>query len=173
MSFLREFERAGDAVPVRVEPQGEGRYRVRVGSRTLLFRADPLDEGGVRLVPLHDDGAPAGAATVAFGAPGPARGYQVRLQGRTWTLRAPERRAGGSGGGADGSVRAPMTGTVTKVMCRVGDTVQADQTLIVLTAMKMEHKLTAGVAGVVESLAASEGGTADMGEVLAVVTPSQ
>ena len=82
----------------------------------------------------------------------------VRVDGRTWTLEAPAARRGGAGGsGGDGVVRAPMTGTVLEVACKPGDVVEAKQTLVVVSAMKMEHKLTAGVAGVVRKVAAHEG----------------
>ena len=76
---------------------------------------------------------------------------------------------GGGAGGSDGVVRAPMTGTVMKVQCKVGDVVEADQTLAVLTAMKMEHKLSAGIAGVVRKVLAQEGGTVEQGSVLVEV----
>lgn len=171
MSLQRDYQRGDEVVAVRVESQGGDRYRVRVGSRVLQVRALPLDEGGVRIVP--EDGAEGAGdiACTAFGAPTADRAYQVRIDGRTWTLRPPEQRRGGGGHGADGTVRAPMTGTITKVSCQVGDRVAADQTLVVLTAMKMEHRLVAGVAGVVESVAAAEGETADLGEALVQVTP--
>jgi biotin carboxyl carrier protein len=104
---------------------------------------------------------------VAYGAPA-GKDYMVRVNGRTHRLASPAARQAG-GDGADGTIRAPMTGTVLEVHCKVGDTVAADQTLVVLSAMKMEHKLTAGVAGVVQSVAAKAGGTVDQGAVLAVV----
>ena len=64
-----------------------------------------------------------------------------------------------------------MTGTVMKVQCKVGDVVEADQTLAVLTAMKMEHKLSAGIAGVVRKVAAAEGANVEQGSVLVEVEP--
>jgi biotin carboxyl carrier protein len=64
-----------------------------------------------------------------------------------------------------------MSGTVLDVHCKSGDTVAADQTLVVLSAMKMEHKLSAGVAGVVRKVAASSGATVDQGELLIEVEP--
>jgi biotin carboxyl carrier protein len=82
-------------------------------------------------------------------------------------------RRGRGAPGADGTIRAPMSGTVLDVHCKSGDTVAADQTLVVLSAMKMEHKLTAGLAGVVQSVAAKKGGTVDQGAVLVVVAPTK
>jgi acetyl-CoA/propionyl-CoA carboxylase biotin carboxyl carrier protein len=96
----------------------------------------------------------------------------VRVDGHTHTLPAPSVRRAGGGAGADGTVRAPMTGTVLDVLCRVGDVVAPDQTLVVVSAMKMEHKLTAGVAGTVRTLAAARGATVEQGAELAVVEPT-
>jgi len=59
------------------------------------------------------------------------------------------------------------------VLCKPGDAVTADETLVVLSAMKMEHKLTAGLAGVVTSVAASKGGTVEQGAALVVVAPPE
>jgi len=174
MSFHREFMRGEETVAVRVEHQGDDHYRIQVGSRTLHVRATALEGGGVHLVSLSPEGAvsPTARATDAFAAPGPESTVQVRVGGRTWTLQQPGRRRAGAGSGGDGIVRAPMTGTVAKVSCKPGDVVAADQTLVVLTAMKMEHKLAAGIVGVVESVDAAEGATADQGAVLVTVVPS-
>jgi biotin carboxyl carrier protein len=109
---------------------------------------------------------------VAYGA-ALAKGYMVRVDGRTWTLEAPAARRGGGAAGGDGVVRAPMTGTVLEVACKPGDVVEARQTLVVVSAMKMEHKLTAGVAGVVRKVTAQKGGTVDQGAELVVVEPQK
>jgi biotin carboxyl carrier protein len=70
-------------------------------------------------------------------------------------------------------IRAPMTGTVMRVNCKVGDVVEADQTLAVLTAMKMEHKLCAGLAGIVRKVVASEGANVEQGTILIEVEASK
>jgi biotin carboxyl carrier protein len=74
---------------------------------------------------------------------------------------------------SDGTVRAPMTGTVLEIMCKPGDMVEADQTLVVVSAMKMEHKLSAGVAGTVQSVATENGATVDQGAELVIVVPAE
>lgn len=168
MKTTREFERDGRPVVVTAEPIDGDRWRVRVGDHVREYHARPLGDGGLRLQPVA---GPADRALVAYGAPA-GRGYMVRVDGRTWTLAAPAARRGGAGSGADGTVRAPMTGTVLDVLCRAGDVVAADQTVVVVSAMKMEHKLTAGVAGVVQRVAASKGGTVEQGAELVVVAPA-
>ncbi|MCU1580966.1 MAG: acetyl/propionyl-CoA carboxylase subunit alpha, partial [Microbacteriaceae bacterium] len=53
-------------------------------------------------------------------------------------------------GTASPDLRSPMPGTVVAVEVSAGDTVSAGQVLLTVEAMKMEHKLLAPVAGVVE-----------------------
>ncbi|MBK8095532.1 MAG: hypothetical protein IPK26_00380 [Planctomycetes bacterium] len=168
MSTRREYLRAGAAVAVSAQPIAGDHWRVRVGERTYEFRVAALGDGGVRYVPVGPDADAVGKADVAYGAPA-GKGYMVRVAGRTFTLLSPAGRKGGGGGGADGTVRAPMTGTIMKMMCKAGDRVAADQTLVVLSAMKMEHKLAAGIAGVVKKVAASDGVTVEQGVELVVV----
>ncbi|MCW2582577.1 MAG: Methylcrotonoyl-CoA carboxylase [Klenkia sp.] len=70
----------------------------------------------------------------------------------------------------EGSLLAPMPGTVVRVAVAEGDTVTAGQTVLVLEAMKMEHVVAAPTDGVVGELHAVAGETVDTGAVLAVVT---
>ena len=70
---------------------------------------------------------------------------------------------------AQGSLLAPMPGSVLRVGAAVGDTVTAGQPLIWLEAMKMEHTVTAPADGVLVELAVEPGRQVDVGAVLARV----
>ena len=59
--------------------------------------------------------------------------------------------------GGDGKVRASMNGRVVAVQVAVGDRVQAQQALVTLEAMKMEHVHAAPVAGTVTAVHAAPG----------------
>lgn len=52
------------------------------------------------------------------------------------------------GGAADPVLRAPMPGTVTAVLVRDGDAVEAGAAILAIEAMKMEHRVLAPFAGV-------------------------
>lgn len=52
----------------------------------------------------------------------------------------------------DVAVRAPMPGLVIKVLVGVGQTVEANEPLLLLEAMKMENEMRAPVAGVVKEV---------------------
>ena len=72
--------------------------------------------------------------------------------------------------GGDGAVRSPMPGKVTHVAVQAGQAVEKGQLLMVLEAMKMEHSLTAPIAGVVDEVLAREGGQTTEGALLVRIT---
>jgi pyruvate carboxylase subunit A/propionyl-CoA carboxylase alpha chain len=74
---------------------------------------------------------------------------------------------------AQGSLLAPMPGSVLRVGAAVGDTVTAGQPLIWLEAMKMEHTVTAPSDGVLAELNVEAGQQVDVGAVLARVDTEQ
>lgn len=63
-------------------------------------------------------------------------------------------------------VQAHITGTVWKILVKVGDAVTQDQTLVILESMKMEMPVEAPEAGRVTSIAIAEGAAVDEGDVL-------
>jgi pyruvate carboxylase subunit A/propionyl-CoA carboxylase alpha chain len=74
---------------------------------------------------------------------------------------------------AQGSLLAPMPGSVLRVGAAVGDAVTAGQPLIWLEAMKMEHTVTAPSDGVLAELNVEAGQQVDVGTVLARVDTPQ
>lgn len=69
-----------------------------------------------------------------------------------------------------GGCVAPMTGLVLEVRVREGDRVRAGDTLVILEAMKMEHRLQAAHDGVVEAVRVEAKQMVDPDDVLVVVT---
>jgi biotin carboxyl carrier protein len=64
------------------------------------------------------------------------------------------------------SIVSPMPGRIVKVLVREGDTVEAQQGLIVVEAMKMENELRAPRAGQVTAVKVVEGVSVDANAVL-------
>ena len=97
----------------------------------------------------------------------------LAADGHVTALREHERSASAAEGSAgNGVVTAPMPGTVTVVQAAVGDEVEAGTPLLVVEAMKMEHVLTAPVAGTVAELGVTAGQTVALDERVALVTPA-
>ncbi|MEZ4316813.1 MAG: biotin carboxylase N-terminal domain-containing protein [Myxococcota bacterium] len=65
-----------------------------------------------------------------------------------------------------GSSRAPTPGTVRAVLVAPGDAVTAGQTLVVLEAMKMEHRVVAGADGTIDEVRVNVGDAVDEGALL-------
>jgi propionyl-CoA carboxylase alpha chain len=70
-----------------------------------------------------------------------------------------------------GASLAPMPGTVVSVAVAEGDAVTAGQLLVLLEAMKMEHRITAAVDGTVAEVQVAQGDQVDADDVLVVVDP--
>ena len=65
--------------------------------------------------------------------------------------------SGGSGAGSDGGVTAPMPGKIVKIAVREGDQVAERALLLVLEAMKMEHRIEASLDATVRAVLVKEG----------------
>ncbi|MFE4971463.1 acetyl/propionyl/methylcrotonyl-CoA carboxylase subunit alpha [Kitasatospora sp. NPDC056651] len=72
-----------------------------------------------------------------------------------------------------GALLAPMPGTVVRVAAAAGDTVTAGQPLLVLEAMKMEHRVAAPADGTLVDLLVAPGRQVETGALLAVVRPAE
>lgn len=72
----------------------------------------------------------------------------------------------GMGGHAGNIIRSPMPGKIVKILAAQGETVEAGQTVIIVSAMKMESEFKASAAGIIKNIAVSEGDTVDSNQIL-------
>jgi 3-methylcrotonyl-CoA carboxylase alpha subunit len=92
-----------------------------------------------------------------------ANGVKVYADGQAWEFafaQPPSADAAGhhgGGAGANGRISAPMPGKIVKVAVREGDAVELHDLLIVLEAMKMEHRIEASSDGTVAAIHVREG----------------
>jgi acetyl-CoA/propionyl-CoA carboxylase biotin carboxyl carrier protein len=101
-------------------------------------------------------------------------GFVVTLVHRSRARHLAEALAGrgATGGAASPQVRSPMPGTVIAVSVVSGDCVAAGDTLLTVEAMKMEHKLTAELAGVV-SITVKPGDLVKLDQVVASIAAAE
>jgi len=68
-----------------------------------------------------------------------------------------------------GNVTAPMHGQLLSIEVQTGDVVARGQRLAVLEAMKMQHEITANVAGTVAAVVANSGRQIGAGDLILTI----
>jgi acetyl-CoA/propionyl-CoA carboxylase biotin carboxyl carrier protein len=101
-----------------------------------------------------------------------AHAVEVVLQGHRHVFTRPDVFAEPVAAGGDGTVTAPMPGTVLSVSVGEGDEVGVGDVLGIVEAMKMELSLAAPVAGTVTDVHVAAGDQVALGATLFVVTPA-
>ncbi len=126
-------------------------WRAAGESGTLTFDGAALTvDGEARLLSVQRDGA----AIWVLGDPaGPVR-------------FAPASAAEAAGGAGEGSLDAPMPGTVIAVRTEAGAAVEAGETLVILESMKMEMSIQSPRDGTVESVLVAAGEQVERGSTL-------
>lgn len=127
------------------------KLRITLDGVTYDLDVEFLDDAQVPTQPMPSRPAPAtGAPATAPAAAAPK-------------AAAPTPPAGQS---ADNSVTCPISGSVFKILVKVGDQVETNQDLLILEAMKMETNIVAAAAGVIKNVAVAEGDTVSQGQLL-------
>ena len=91
--------------------------------------------------------------------------WWVHLNGRSHEVTLHEK-GGPESLASEGSLTAPMPGTVLETMVKKGQRVRNGQALMILEAMKMEHRVLSPIDGEVTIIHYSEGDKVSMGDTL-------
>ena len=96
--------------------------------------------------------------------------WWVHIQGHTFKLERIE--PGATDADDGGGLTAPMPGKVLDVLVAAGEVVSAGTTLMVLEAMKMEHRIVAAADGVVMAVHFAAGDQVEQGVALLTLDES-
>jgi biotin carboxyl carrier protein len=162
--------RIGEAAArnVEIERQPAGGLRVRLDGRDTEVDATEIGADTYSILIR-------GAAFEVHVFPA-AGGLLVRCNGQEFRALVQDPRAWRGQRGAlfeaEGrqQVTAPMPGKVVRILVAAGDTVQAQQGLVVVEAMKMQNEIRALREGQVERVFVQEGQAVGAGEVLVTIT---
>jgi len=151
----------GEPVEVGYGYDRTGGVRATVGGESHEVRVVAVDAG---LIDLVVDGVRRRLAVSRHG-------DRVFVDGGGWSAALAERPRFPDHSGATSAhgPSTPVPGTVTVVLVAAGDAVVEGQTLVVLEAMKMEHRIVAGAAGVVTEVLVAVGDSVDAHQVVAVL----
>ena len=69
-------------------------------------------------------------------------------------------------------VKAELVGNLWKIVTEVGQSVDEDDTLMILESMKMEIPITAPVAGTLTAILVTEGEVVQEGQTVATIEPA-
>ncbi len=98
----------------------------------------------------------------------------LQASGESWWLRdLTHQPAAGAGGAGTGRVQAAMDGAIIEVLASPGQTVQKDEVLVVLEAMKMEHPVRADRDGVIADVLTATGAQVKRGQLLVQISDGE
>jgi acetyl-CoA/propionyl-CoA carboxylase biotin carboxyl carrier protein len=169
---LGEFEIDGvpTTIPVHRWVLGSAEFRRGEHTTTWLERAlVDVDLGRSELqpaAPLPREGRAADILVEVDGRRVPVRIFDER---RDVAPKSPEAHERHEGGHIHGEIRAPMQGTIVKVLVEKGQQIRAGEVVCILEAMKMENHIPASRDGELTDLPIRAGQVVETGQVLAEI----
>ena len=148
-----EFKFAGDTVEVTVARDSE---RWHLGD----LECQIMNDGRLKLT---INGAEKFAHSAKVGDV-----WWVHLDGHVFCIEKTE--PGSNSDDAEGGMVAPMPGKILEVLVEQGQSVASGDLLLVMEAMKMEHRIVANVDGVIAMMNLKEGDQVQQGDILVEIS---
>jgi acetyl-CoA/propionyl-CoA/long-chain acyl-CoA carboxylase, biotin carboxylase, biotin carboxyl carrier protein len=170
---LDEYSVEGVPTTIPVHRWILGTKEFRAGTHTTTWLERALADAELR---PQAQGEPAGTASRATR----PRDILVEVDGRRVPVRifderreaapkAPSSHSGHHGEHVHGEIRAPMQGTIVKVLVEKGQQIEAGDVVCILEAMKMENHIASTREGEITELPIRPGQVVETGSLLAVI----
>ena len=156
-----EFACGDDALQIEYQRQRDGSFRMRADDQEVRVHAYACGDSSV-------DAALDGRR-LQFQVQRHAVDWFVQTEAGGLTLTEQPRYPAPDEGDQGGGLTAPMPGAVLSTAVAAGDSVTKGQLLLILEAMKMEHRITAPRDGTVEALHVAAGDQVENGQLLVTV----
>lgn len=165
-ALVLEYTQSGDTYDFRLSGQLEQTGQ-KPAEDTRQVRLLSARDGSLTLLV---DGRPVQAHIAQDG-----RRVLVGIAGQVYEFTTAQEKQGrkrkGESGGWDPEIVSPMPGKILEVRVAAGDEVEADQTLILLEAMKMENALASEGKARVKKIHVAAGDLVELGQVLIELEP--
>jgi len=160
-AIVSELKREGNLVTIQVDDEiyEVDALKVGEGIYSLLYKGKSYN------LEMIENGSPRHYTVNSF-----HNSYQLEVIDAQTRYRLS--RSKGDSADSGNTIVSPMPGKVVKIPVKTGESVVAGQTLIIVSAMKMESEFKAKMAGIVKSIHAAEGDTIDANKVLVVLEPA-
>ncbi len=154
-------------VKLQVSSDQDG-IRVDVGARHFVFQARAGEQPW-----LYE---PETGAVIPYFIWQNGEEVQLWIEGRVYHLTAPTAQSGRQQVGAKrgqhaGDIKAPMPGSILKVLVEAGQTVEANTPVVIMESMKMEMTLTTPGKGVIKAIQCQPGQMVEMNAILVQMAP--
>ena len=157
-AVLKEISREGNQLTIAVDDEVFNVDLVKVGPAeySILYKGKSYN---IEVVPGHE---PKHFTVNTFY-------FSSEIEVVDAETRYIRSRENAAGGHISNIIRSPMPGKIVKILVSVGEQVEIGQTVIIVSAMKMESEFKASKAGIVAEIPINEGDTVDGNQVLVVI----
>ena len=156
-----EFACGDETLQIEYQRQRDGSFRVRADDQEVRVQAYACGKGSVD--------AALDSRRLQFQIQRHAADWFVQTEAGGLTLTEQPRYPAPDAGDQGGGLTAPMPGAVLSTAVAAGDSVTKGQLLLILEAMKMEHRITAPRDGTVETMHVAAGDQVENGQLLVTV----
>ena len=118
------------------------------------------------LVPAASTAAPVQAASAAASVPAASAAAPVQAAPAAAPAPVPQAAAPSAAAAGGTQIKAPMPGTIIKILVGAGDAVKRSQPIVLLEAMKMENEIVSPVEGTILAVHTSQGASVNTGDLL-------